>query len=388
MHRLLIGYCVVLFMSCVSKQPVTKKITVIYCPEINNKTSFNIPKEITGVFKSQNIDSVNYEIITDSKIKIINGDFDNSVEVPIFNSLSQIIFGSPTYIKTNELITSELHTIRFEKKNSRKPYPSEPSENQIFIFYNTKNIYQSVGRKYYVNSSDQISKVISKHRNDKKNFYIFNSPPHVVKTPKPAPPTVPKTKLRFEKNSIPIPIVLQAIKSPGCILKWSSKTGSAVSPKISTHKVGTFKYYVSQKNVINNQESKKIEIIVEIYDKKISEKPTLDLKKFPKSTLGINKSDDGKFLTWNPPVPKKENKIIKYILTFYDLDNNRSIIHQETIISICSYDVSTLRNKFRNGERPKNGLDVRIIASSDEYKSIEDNRHLSLNNTLKIYNCY
>jgi hypothetical protein len=385
MHRLLIGYCIVLFVSCFSKQPETKKITVIYCPEIN-KTSFYIPKDITGVFKSKNIDGKNYEIITDSKIQIINGDFDSPVEVPIFNSISQMIFGSPNQVKINELITSELHTIRFEKKKSRKPYPSEPSENQIFIFYNTKNINQPVGRKYYVNSSDQISKIISKYKNDKKNFYIFNSPPHVVKTPKPAAPRVLIAKFIIEKNSTPF--VLQAIKSPGCILKWSSKTGATVSPKISTGKLGTFKYYVSQKNVINKQESKKIEIIVEIYDKKISEKPKFDLKKFPRSTLGINKSDDGKFLTWNPPLPKKENKIIKYSLTFYDLDNNRSIIHQETIISICSYDVSTLRNKFRNGERPKNGLDVRIIASSDEYKSIEDNRHLSLNNTLKIYNCY
>ena len=385
MHRLLIGYCVVLFVSCVSKQPETKKITVIYCPEIN-KTSFYIPKDITGVFKSKNIDGKNYEIITDSKIQIINGDFDSPVEVPIFNSISQMIFGSPNQVKINELITSELHTIRFEKKKSRKPYPSEPTENQIFIFYNTKNINQLVGRKYYVNSSDQISKIISKYRTTTEKIYIFNSPPHVATTLKPAPPRVLKTKFIITKNSTPF--VLQAVKSPGCILKWSSKTGATVSPKISTGKLGTFKYYVSQKNVINKQESKKIEITVEIYDKKISEKPKLDLKKFPRTTLGINKSNDGKFLTWNPPVPKKENIVIKYSLTFYDLDNNRSIIHQETIISICSYDVSTLRNKFRNGERPKNGLDVRIIASSDEYQSIEDNRHLSLNNTLKIYNCY
>ena len=257
MHRLLIGYCVVLFVSCVSKQPETKKITVIYCPEIN-KTSFYIPKDITGVFKSKNIDGKNYEIITDSKIQIINGDFDSPVEVPIFNSISQMIFGSPNQVKINELITSELHTIRFEKKKSRKPYPSEPTENQIFIFYNTKNINQLVGRKYYVNSSDQISKIISKYRTTTEKIYIFNSPPHVATTLKPAPPRVLKTKFIITKNSTPF--VLQAVKSPGCILKWSSKTGATVSPKISTGKLGTFKYYVSQKNVINKQESKKIEI--------------------------------------------------------------------------------------------------------------------------------
>ena len=248
MHRLLIGYCVVLFVSCVSKQPETKKITVIYCPEINNKTSFNIPKEITGVFKSQNIDSVNYEIITDSKIKIINGDFDNPVEVPIFNSLSQMIFGTPNPIKTNELITSELHTIRFEKKNSRKPYDSEPSENQIFIFYNTKNIYQLESRKYYVNSSDQISKLISIHKNDKKNFYIFNSTPHVVTTLKPAPPRVPEPKYKSE-NTKPSPLTVTtkgplSFRTPylgidkdgsGHVLTWNHpiKINQSINYKIS-----------------------------------------------------------------------------------------------------------------------------------------------------------
>jgi hypothetical protein len=389
MHRLLIGYCILLFTSCICPQEPTKTIEVIYCPENNKETSFYIPKDITGVFKSQNIGGVNYEIISDSKIQIITSDFYSPKKVALFQSFSQMIFGSPNQIKTNELITSELHTIKFEKNKSRKPYPPEPSENQIFIFYNAKNINQTIGRKYYVNSSDQISKVISKHRNDKKNFYIFNSPPHVVKTPKPAPPTVPKTKLRFEKNSIPIPIVLQAIKSPGCILKWSSKTGSAVSPKISTHKVGTFKYYVSQKNLSNKLESKQIEIIVTIFEnaKPPIKKSPGDLT-FLRPTLSINNSNDGKLLTWRNPNPTKENQTIRFALTFYDSDNNNAVIHQETFTNIYTYDVSILRNKFRNGERPRNGIDVTIIATRDGFKSIRETRHLSLNNSMKIYNCY
>jgi len=382
MHRLLIGYCVVLFMSCFSKQPVTKKITVIYCPEINNKTSFNIPKEITGVFKSQNIDSVNYEIITDSKIKIINGDFDNSVEVPIFNSLSQMIFGSPTCIKTNELITSELHTIRFEKKNSRKPYPSEPTESQIFIFYNTQNTRQTVGRKDYVNSSDQISKVISKHINEKKNFYIFNSTPHVLKSPYPAPPIVPEHTYKRKKNSPPID--LQAIKSPGCILQWSSKTGANVSPKISTDKLGTFKYYVSQKNLTNKLESKQIEIIVIIQDN-IKVPPVL--QKFPFQILRIDKSDDGKLLTWKSPFLKKENRNIQYTISFVDLDNNNEI-HRLSLSDKNSYEIIQIKNKFKNGARPSNDIEVIISANCEGYVTLIDTRILALNSLMRIYNCY
>jgi hypothetical protein len=386
-HRFLIGYCIILLTSCVPDPDPTIDITVIYCPEINNKTSFFIPKDITGVFKSQNIGGFNYEIITDSKIKIINGESNNPVDTPIFNSISQMIFGSPKQVKINELITSELHTIRFAKKKSRKPYPSEPTESQIFIFYNTQNTPQTVGRKNYVNSSDQISKVISKHRNDKKNFYIFNSQPHVLITPKPAPPRVLKTKFIITRNSTPF--VLQAIKSPGCILKWSSKTGSAVSPKISTDRTGTYKYYVSQKNLSNKLESKQIEIIVTIFEnaKPPIKKPPGDLT-FLRPILSINNSNDGKLLTWRNPNPIKENQTIRFALTFYDSDNNNAVIHQETITNIYTYDISILRNKFRNGERPRNGIDVTIIATRDGFKSIRETRHLSLNNSMKIYNCY
>ena len=388
MNRFLIGYCIILFTSCVTDPPPpTKDITVIYCPEINDKTYFHIPKDISGVFKSQNIGGVNYEIITDSKIKIINGESNNPVDTPIFNSISQMIFGSPKQVKINELITSELHTIRFAKKKSRKPYPSEPTESQIFIFYNTQNTRQTVGRKYYVNSSDQISKVISTFQN-KKQFYIFNSPPHVVKPPYPLPPRVPEPRyIRREKNSTPF--VLQAVKSPGCILKWSSKTGATVSPKISTGKLGTFKYYVSQKNLTNKLESKQIEIIVTIFEnaKPPIKKPPGELT-FLRPILSINNSNDGKLLTWRNPNPTKENQTIRFALTFYDSDNNNAVIHQETITNIYTYDVSILRNKFRDGERPRNGIDVTIIATRDGFKSIRETRHLSLNNSMKIYNCY
>jgi hypothetical protein len=269
MHRLLIGYCIFLFTSCIEIQPQPKHITVIYCPEIN-KPSFYIPKDITGVFKSQNIGGVNYEIITDSKIRIINGEFENPVDTPIFNSISQMIFGSPNQIKTNELITSELHTIRFEKKKSLKPYPSEPSENQIFIFYNTKNINQTVGRKYYVNSSDQISKVISKHRNDKKNFYIFNSQQankkNQTKLPKKRPNTdkpihinedgIPdrKPKTPITSNTLPKLKIDLEVSEDQRDLTWfnnSKKSQTAVSYEIIILKNN--KQIISKNNITTNK---------------------------------------------------------------------------------------------------------------------------------------
>jgi hypothetical protein len=390
MHRLLIAYCIIFFTSCISKKSDTTEITVNYCPEINQKNSFYIPKEITGVFKSKNIDGKNYEIITDSKIQIINGDFDNPVEVPIFNSISQMIFGSPNQLKINELITSELHTIKFEKNKSRKPYPSEPSENRIFIFYNAKNINQTVGRKYYVNSSDQISKVISKHRNDKKNFYIFNSPPHVVKTPKPAPPRVSKTKLLFEKNSIPI--VLQATKSPGCILKWASKTGANVSPKISTDKLGTFKYYVSQKNLTNNLESKPIEIIVTIYEKAKPpiKKPNV-LLPFSKATLGIDKDGSGHLLNWNHPI--KTTQSINYKISFINNDTKESFF-ATTLQNQKTFNVTGLSKIgfLKKGEFPKRGVTFTITAELEGYRPLPDDRQISFmydkDGKLTIWNCY
>lgn len=385
-YHLIIGSCLILLSSCIGDKQSTKKVEVIYCPEINNKNSFNIPKDITNVFKSKNVDGVNYEVISDSKIKIISQDFDNPVEVPIFNSVSQTIFGTPNQKKTNELIENELHTIKFDKKNSRKTYPDEPSENQIFIYYNTKNINKVIGRKYYVNSSEKISNVIFKFISSKKILYIFNSQPLIIQTKNPQPPVVRNTKISVLQNSKPI--YLQAFKSSGCYLKWFNINGEVISPKISTNRTGKFRYYVSQQNIGTKLESKKIEIVVEILEKKPADKSIAVLREFPKSTLGINKSSDGKLLVWNSPIPKKENKTIKYILTFYDLDNNRSILHQETITNICYYDISTLRNKFPNGERPKNGIDVMIKANCEEYRSLEDNRHLSLNNSLKIYNCY
>ncbi len=107
---------------------------------------------------------------------------------------------------------------------------------------------------------------------------------------------------------------------------------------------------------------------------------------FPKSSLGINKSDDGIYLTWNSPISKKENKSIVYTLEFFNLDNNE-LIATENLLNIFKFEIATLKSKIKNGERPKNGIDIRITATSNGFISVQNKIHISLTNSFKIFNC-
>jgi hypothetical protein len=388
-HHIIIGYCLIILTSCLSKQQSIKKIEVIYCPEINNKNSFCIPKDITDVFRSKNIDGVNYEVISDSKIKIISNDFNNPVEVPIFNSLSQTIFGTPSQSKTNELITTELHTIKFDKKNSRKSYPSDPSENQIFIYYNTKNLNTVVGRKYYLNSSEKISNVISKFITSKKNIYIFNSPPFILQTKSPSPPTVRNTKISVLKNSTPI--VLKALKSPGCYLKWSNINGNAISPKISTDRTGIFQYYVSQQDMTTKLESKQIQIVVTVNEitKPTATKPKT-LLPFSKK-LSIDKDGSGHLLNWNHPI--KTNQIIDFRISFINNDTKESF-YTTTLHNQKTFNISGLAkiDFLKRREFPKRGVTFTVTANLEGYTPLTEDRQISFmydkDDKLTIWNCY
>jgi hypothetical protein len=203
---------------------------------------------------------------------------------------------------------------------------------------------------------------------------------------------VPEPKYRREKNSTPF--VLQAIKSPGCILKWSSKTGANVSPKISTDKLGTFKYYVSQKNLANKLESKQIEIIVTIYEITKPSPLTATTKgplSFRTPYLGIDKDGSGHVLTWNHPI--KTNQSINYKISFINNDT-KDIFSETNLQNQKSLNITGLSkvNFLKRGEFPKRGVTVKITAELPGYTSVTDFRQLSFmydrDDKLTIWNCY
>jgi hypothetical protein len=145
----------------------------------------------------------------------------------------------------------------------------------------------------------------------------------------------------------------------------------------------------SQKQIISNQKDTDEDGIINNLDKcpyDFGLDETGCPINFPKSSLGINKSDDGTHLTWNSPISKKENKTIQYILEFYNLDNNE-LIAREILVNNYKYEIASLKSKTSNGERPKNGVDVKITATCNGFISVQNKRHISLTNSFKIFNC-
>jgi hypothetical protein len=220
--------CIITLSGCVSKQPESKQINVIYCPEINSNPTFKIPKEISASLISRTIKGISYDIIKDSKFRYITKDFYNPIEKKVFESIGYSIFGEPNSKKTNELILEGLHNILFDKKNQLKKYPKEPTSNQIFIYFHKNNQFSKNNDKYYVSNTAELSKTINDNRLKNKDIYIFNLYKNTSQNS-----NIKKTQRNFEKNT-------KTIKNPHSIRNKENdiKSNSTfpkliISPKIS-----------------------------------------------------------------------------------------------------------------------------------------------------------
>ena len=321
MRKTLTILTLILLSGCMSKQNNVKKISLIYCPESNNSLTFRIPEVIVSVFTSKKKNDTMYEIISDSTISMITSDFENPVKI----SIMKLLKDSPNKMIINDFISKELGKIDFTKKPNIK-YTENPSNNQIFIFYNPQNKYKEVANKYFVKSEEEINNIIIKHIHKNLVYYLFNN--------------IIDSHTRPSDHIVILPPV------------------NKIAEKAPQNKLS-----------VQNQSANTHE------------------KKFKVTTLRIEKSSDGNLLTWKTPLDKKDLQSVKYSLIFYDSENEITPIHSVSLENVLSFDVSTLRSKFINHERPKNGIDVKIIATAPGYLSITEKRHLSLTNKLKIFNC-
>jgi hypothetical protein len=204
MKRITYFFTVLLLSGCTSKQNKINKINLIYCPESNNETTFQIPKDIVSVFKSKNKNDTIYEIVSDSKIRLVTSNFPHLTEVPVFRSFTWYLFGSSNTNKTDELIMTELSGYRFNKKAKLK-YPEEPtSRAQVFIHFNPKNQVEEINNNYFVNSVNQINDVLMKLADRKCAIYLFNSLKihQIKKSTIIAKTNVGKNKIELEKQPL------------------------------------------------------------------------------------------------------------------------------------------------------------------------------------------